>query len=399
MIKSARFTLPALLVGVMAVSPQALASFDKEELSVGLRLGVYNLDSDRVFPGAPAPTTSHIASGFKNIVPGIQLNAPLTDTWSLRTYLDYISADVKGASGSKSGFGLGVDALYNLDNGVYFGPGVGSTKVGAYTNRHFRGTAGYRRAIKDNLSWSGEYTLQAGGGFTDHVIMFGLNMSFGDKGSAMTQLRGSAEEEARREALASASRDTTTPKRDTAKAESVDRSQATRSDEEFSPQIRAALANVNRTVDTDGDGVPDYRDVCPNTPRGHAVDKRGCSVYEQQSQVHHLRVTFGFDSARVPERYYDAIRDLAVLVGVNPELDILIEGHTDLIGTPAYNKSLSERRAKSVADILKNQYGIENARITTVGHGMDKPVVNRITLDANARNRRIETTVTVSARD
>src|SRR5690554_352543 len=402
MIKSARFTLPALLAGVMAVSPQALASFDKEELSVGLRLGLYNLDSDRVFPGAPAPTTSHIASGFKNIVPGIQLNVPLTESWSVRTHLDYIKADVKGASGSKSGFGVGLDALYRLDNGVYFGPGVGSTKVGSYTNRNFRGTAGYRRAIKDNLSWSGEYTLQAGGGFTDHAVMFGLIMSFGDDGSALNQIRSSAEEEARREAISSTNRDTTAAvsERDTGKVKTEERTeQPTRSDQEFAPQIRAALVNVDRTTDADGDGVADYRDVCPNTPRGHAVDERGCSVYEQQSQVHHLRVTFGFDSARVPERYYDAIRDLAVLVGVNPELDILIEGHTDLIGTAEYNKSLPERRANAVADILKNQYGIEKARITTVGHGMDKPVVNRITLDANARNRRIETTVTVSSRD
>lgn len=396
MIKSARFTLPALLAGVMAVSPQALASFDNEELSVGLRLGVYNLDSDRVFPGAPAPTTSHIASGFKNIVPGLQLNVPLTTAWSVRTTLDYIRADVKGASGSKTGFGLGLDALYRFDNGVYVGPGVGSLKVGDYTNRNFRGTAGYRRAIKDNLSWSGEYTLHTGGGFTDHSIMFGLIMSFGNKGSALSQIRGSAEEEARRDAVVTAP--TTATDRGTSTTVKTDVAK-TRSDDQYSPQIRAALAQVNRTADTDGDGVPDYRDVCPNTARGHAVDERGCSVYEQQSQVHHIRVTFDFDSARVPERYYDSIRDLAILIGVNPELDVLIEGHTDLIGTAEYNKALSQRRANAVADILKNQYGIQASRIKAVGHGMDKPVVNRITLDANARNRRIETTVTVTTRD
>jgi len=399
MIKSARFTLPALLAGVLAVSPQALASIDNEELSVGLRLGVYNLDSDRVFPGAPP---SAVSSGFKNIVPGIQLNVPLTETWSLRSNLDYIKAEVDGASGSKTGYGLGVDALYRLGNGIYFGPGLSTTKVGDYNNRAIRGTAGYRQAINDKLSWSGEYMLQTGGGFTDHAIMFGLNMSFGEGGSALAQIRSSAEEEARREAIASAQRDTdaAASELDAGQVAPGSRgSQATRSDQEFAPQIRSALVNVDRTTDTDGDGVQDYRDVCPNTPRGHAVDARGCSVYEQQSQVHHLRVTFGFDSARVPERYYDAIRDLAVLVGVNPELDILIEGHTDLIGSAEYNQGLSERRAKAVADILKNQYGIEASRITAVGHGMNKPVVNRITLDANARNRRIETTVTVSSRD
>ncbi len=399
MIKSARFTLPALLAGILAVSPQALASFDKEELSVGLRLGVYNLDSDRQFPTVPL---SNIDSGFKNIAPGLQLSTAITKHWSLRTSIDFLSADVEGASGSKSGYGLGVDAFYRLDNGVYFGPGFGSIKVGEHVTRAVRGTAGYRQAINEKLSWSGEYTFQSGGGFQDQAIVFGLIMSFGDQGPALARIQNTRKEAARRDAIASASRDTseTTSTRDTTKVETTSPAKpVTRSDDEYSPQIRAALANVNRTTDTDGDGIPDYRDVCPNTPRGHTVDERGCSVYEQQSQVHHLRVTFGFDSAHVPERYYDAIRDLAVLVGVNPELDILIEGHTDLIGTAEYNQALSERRAKAVADILKNQYGIKTSRIKAVGHGMNKPVVNRITLDANARNRRIETTVTVSSRD
>lgn len=399
MIKSARFTLPALLAGILAVSPQALASFDKEELSVGLRLGVYNLDSARQFPTVPV---SNIESGFKNIAPGLQLNTALTQHWSLRTSIDFLSADVEGAGGSKSGYALGVDALYRLDNGIYFGPGFGSMKVGEHVTRAARGTAGYRQAINDKLSWSGEYIYQSGGGFKDHAVVFGLIMSFGDQGPALARIQGTRQEEARRDAIAATSRDTSTAAstRDTAQVQTDTRaSQVTRTDEEFAPQIRTALVGVNRTTDTDGDGVPDYRDVCPNTPRGHSVDERGCSVYEQQSQVHHLRVTFGFDSAHVPERYYDAIRDLAILVGVNEELDILIEGHTDLIGTAEYNQALSERRANAVADILKNQYGIDASRIKAVGHGMNKPVVNRITLDANARNRRIETTVTVSSRD
>lgn len=390
--KSARFTLPALLAGVMVVSPQVLASssVDNEELSVGLRLGLYNLDSDRVFPGTPV---ANVKSGFKNLAPGIQLDARITDNWSVRSYLDYVKASVNNGS-NKSGYALGADALYRFDNGIYAGPGIGATKVGDYKNRRFRGTLGYRQVIKDNLSWSSEYNLHVGSGFTDHSIVFGLALSFGNRGPALAQVRSSAEEEARRETAKSEA--TSSTKVEDKVTKPVDE---VRSDEQYSPQIRAALAKVDRTVDSDGDGVPDYRDVCTNTPRGHAVDKHGCSVYEQQSQVHHIRVTFGFDSAEVPARYYDAIRDLAILVGVNPDLDVLIEGHTDLIGTAEYNKGLSERRAKAVADILKNEYGIESSRISAVGHGMSKPVVNQITLDANARNRRIETTITIKARD
>ncbi|WP_198674948.1 OmpA family protein [Aliidiomarina taiwanensis] len=404
MIKSARFTLPALLAGVMAVSPQALASFDNEELSLGLRLGVYNLDSARTFPTVPL---SNIESGFKNIAPGIQLNTPLTKHWSVRTSLDYLKADVENGTGSKSGYSLGVDALYNLDNGVYLGPGFGSVKVGSHVTRAFRATAGFRKAINDRLYWSGEYNFLSGGGFQDHALMFGLNMSFGDKGPAIARVKAAQEEQKVARAGTAAPTTATSGSTTMPTAEEQGMSATAGSaaelgvlpDEELTPRIRMALAQVDRTSDADGDGIPDYRDVCPNTPRGHTVDARGCSVYEEQSQVHHLRVTFGFDSSRVPERYYDEIRDLAVLVGVNQSLDVLIEGHTDLIGTAEYNQALSERRAQAVADILINQYGIDASRITTVGHGMEKPVVNRITLDANARNRRIETTVSVTSRD
>ncbi|WP_256432812.1 OmpA family protein [Lysobacter sp. N42] len=393
--KSARFTLPALLAGVMAVSPQALASVDNEELSVGLRLGMYNFDDSR--QDDVNNTLFNVDSGFKNVAPGIQLNVPLTDTWSLRSYFDYVKADLDGSSASADGYSIGVDALYRLTNGFYFGGGLNTTKTGEDSGRGLRGTAGYRRAINDNLSWSLEYAMQFGD-FTDSAIIAGLNMSFGDGGSALTQIRSSAEEEARRQAIAARRDSEVAPTTDAGGVDTTrrDSTMAYRSDEELAPQIRAALVDIDRTADEDGDGVPDYRDVCQNTSRGHAVDARGCSVYEEQSQVHHLRVNFGFDSAMVPEEYYGYIRELAVLVGVYPELEILIEGHTDLIGPEEYNQRLSERRAQAVADILTNQFGIDASRITTIGHGMSQPVVNRITLDANARNRRIEATVTVT---
>lgn len=395
MMKSARFTLPALLAGVMAVSPQALASVENEELSVGLRLGMYNFDDSR--QDDVNNTLFNVDGGFNNVAPGIQLSVPLSETWSLRSYFDYVKADLDGSSASADGYSIGVDALYGLANGFYLGGGVNTTKTGEDNARALRGTAGYRRAINEKLSWSVEYAMQFGD-FTDSALIGGLHMSFGDGGSALAQIRSSAEEEARREAIAARRDSDVAPTTDAGGVDTTrrDSTMAYRSDEELAPEIRAALVDIDRTADSDGDGVPDYRDVCQNTSRGHAVDARGCSVYEEQSQVHHLRVNFGFDSAMVPEEYYDYIRELAVLVGVYPELEVLVEGHTDLIGPEEYNQRLSERRAQAVADILTNQFGIDASRITTIGHGMSEPVANRITLDANARNRRIEATVTVT---
>src|SRR5690554_5625751 len=117
MMKSARFTLPALLAGVMAVSPQALAqsTMENEELSVGLRLGAYKLDGDRLEPPFPG---FNVDDGF-TLAPGIELRVPLTPTWSMRSFLDFVSADIEGKTGSASGYAIGVDALYNFSNGVY----------------------------------------------------------------------------------------------------------------------------------------------------------------------------------------------------------------------------------------------------------------------------------------
>lgn len=381
----ARLTIPTLIAGVLVASPQLLASdFDKEEMSLGLRLGVYNLDSDRVFnTDASDPTVIHyLSSGFKNISPGIQLNAPLTEHWALRTYLDYVRGDLKGTSGSKSGYNLGVDALYRFNNNVYAGAGVGSLKVGDYTTRGLRGVVGYRQAITDRLSWSGEYALQTGS-YTDHAIMFGLNLSFGSKGSAQAQIRN---------ATSAAAGAAVATKEENKKVEQPKKPEQPKEEAVvYSAPIERALAQVDRTLDTDGDGVPDYRDVCANTPRGQEVDKYGCSVFSNESSVQHLRVSFAFDSARVPESYYDEVRDVAILLGVHEDITVEIQGHTDLIGTTEYNQGLSERRAKAVADILVNEYGIDRNRIKAVGYGKSQPVINQITLDANARNRRIET--------
>jgi outer membrane protein OmpA-like peptidoglycan-associated protein len=62
-------------------------------------------------------------------------------------------------------------------------------------------------------------------------------------------------------------------------------------------------------------------------------------------------------------------------------LKLTAEGHTDNIGTPAYNKQLSEARAKSVVAALTAQ-GIETQRLKAAGYGQDKPIADNSTDDA-----------------
>ena len=76
----------------------------------------------------------------------------------------------------------------------------------------------------------------------------------------------------------------------------------------------------------------------------------------------------------------------------HPEASIVIEGHTDNVGSEQYNKQLSEDRANAVKTYLVSE-GISETRISTLGKGEESPVANNDTPDGRAMNRRIEITI------
>jgi outer membrane protein OmpA-like peptidoglycan-associated protein len=71
------------------------------------------------------------------------------------------------------------------------------------------------------------------------------------------------------------------------------------------------------------------------------------------------------------------------------DVELLIEGHTDISGTHKHNMTLSDGRAKAVKTYLQSK-GIDAARLTTIGYGPDKPVADNKTKEGKAKNRRIE---------
>ncbi len=76
-----------------------------------------------------------------------------------------------------------------------------------------------------------------------------------------------------------------------------------------------------------------------------------------------------------------------------PQTSTVVEGHTDSVGTDAYNQGLSERRAGAVRDVLVNQYGVESGRVQAVGYGESRPVADNASSDGRAINRRVEAEV------
>jgi outer membrane protein OmpA-like peptidoglycan-associated protein len=106
-----------------------------------------------------------------------------------------------------------------------------------------------------------------------------------------------------------------------------------------------------------------------------------------------LDVKFDFDKSVVKPNSYGDIKNLADFMKQYPSTSTTVEGHTDSVGTDAYNQKLSERRANAVKNVLVNQYGVESSRVGSVGYGESRPVADNATAEGRAINRRVEAEV------
>jgi len=142
-------------------------------------------------------------------------------------------------------------------------------------------------------------------------------------------------------------------------------------------------------LDSDGDGVPDYRDKCPGTPAGAKVDADGCEIMADVT----IRTTaehFDFDSADLKPAMQSELDAVAAKVNASKGNEMLeIVGHTDSTGAEDYNQGLSERRAQSVADYLAGK-GVSASQMTIKGMGESSPVADNATREGRSMNRRVE---------
>jgi OOP family OmpA-OmpF porin len=111
-----------------------------------------------------------------------------------------------------------------------------------------------------------------------------------------------------------------------------------------------------------------------------------------------LDVKFDFDKATVKQDSYGDIKNLADFMNQYPQTTTTVEGHTDSVGTDAYNQKLSERRAAAVKTVLVNQYGVAGNRVDSVGYGESRPVADNATDAGRAVNRRVEAEVEAQAK-
>jgi len=104
---------------------------------------------------------------------------------------------------------------------------------------------------------------------------------------------------------------------------------------------------------------------------------------------------FDFDSDRVKSEAAQNLKNLAASLDKYPNSSLLIVGHTDAVGSDAYNQSLSEKRARATALYLANQ-GVSAARLQTVGRGETEPVAPNDTDVGMQKNRRVEVAIYAS---
>ena len=103
-------------------------------------------------------------------------------------------------------------------------------------------------------------------------------------------------------------------------------------------------------------------------------------------------VTFATNSSDLSPAFFDVLNSVGKVLGEYNKTVVEVAGHTDSTGSDAYNQSLSERRAQSVATYLQGQ-GVLSQRLITVGMGESRPVADNGTAEGRQMNRRVEITM------
>jgi len=142
-----------------------------------------------------------------------------------------------------------------------------------------------------------------------------------------------------------------------------------------------------------GEEVPDCASVAPYNSIGSSSVEDGSTDGESaERQVYFPDVNFEYDQAELTALGKGRVRQAAQLLASVPNVNIVVEGHTDDRGTDEYNMSLGSRRAESVVKEL-TELGIDPGRISPVSYGESRPVFAEGEEWAWAVNRRVQFSV------
>lgn len=160
--------------------------------------------------------------------------------------------------------------------------------------------------------------------------------------------------------------------------------------------------------DSDGDGVADIFDKCPNTEDGVRVDGAGCPLPQPKQIIKQEKVVvtqedrkvvdeaiknleFDLGKASIRETSFPSLDRVAELL-VNKNFSLKLAGHTDNTGSNSLNMRLSKDRAEAVKAYLVAR-GANASRIEAVGYGASQPIADNSTAEGRQQNRRVEFTL------
>ncbi|MEK7703705.1 MAG: OmpA family protein [Myxococcota bacterium] len=144
--------------------------------------------------------------------------------------------------------------------------------------------------------------------------------------------------------------------------------------------------------DRDSDGVTDDVDQCPDVP---GPPPRGCPrqvlvVKTDKAIEIKKQILFETNKAKIKGKIsFEILDQVGAVLSSNPEIKVVIEGHTDTVGPAAHNLRLSDARANSVRDALIER-GIDAGRLEAIGYGESRPMASNKTARGRAANRRVE---------
>ncbi|RMF46597.1 MAG: hypothetical protein D6751_04665 [Deltaproteobacteria bacterium] len=150
--------------------------------------------------------------------------------------------------------------------------------------------------------------------------------------------------------------------------------------------------------DSDGDGVADGLDRCAGTDAGVAVGADGCprpTVATQDSAPEpapvrlELDLHFATGTCRLLPGNEAVLARGEKFLRRHPVTRVVVEGHTDSVGPAAWNRTLSWKRAETVAAIMCRKLGLPLEKFEIIGYGESRPVADNATQAGRERNRRV----------
>ena len=144
-------------------------------------------------------------------------------------------------------------------------------------------------------------------------------------------------------------------------------------------------------IDSDGDGFLDKDDYCPNV---YSLTNNGCPKKEVNSDVNceaefgDRTVNFKTSFSELSTVDKETLNSVVAILSACEDLRVVIEGHTDSVGSELVNQELSQRRANSVKSYIASR-GIDVKRIKAYGFGENQPVNDNKTEAGRALNRRV----------